>query len=126
MSTAHNELTLRLAAADPGGWVAVDENARRALWEQVITEADPPARRRRRDRVMNWLRRRAIVVPVIAAIGGAAFGAQPAWCANCNHDRDQPALASPLVTVSASPVLRTAGPTAPPADVGGRTPRATR
>jgi hypothetical protein len=126
MSTAHNELTLRLAAADPGSWVAVDDSARRQLWDQVIAEADPPARKRRRDRVWNWLRRRAIVVPVIAAIGGGAFGAQPAWCAICSHDRDQPALSSPSVTVSASAALGTADPTAPPADVGGQPHRATR
>jgi len=126
MSTAQNELTLRLAAADPGSWVAVDDNARRQLWEQLVTDADPPARKRRCDRVWNWLRRRAIGVPVIAAIGGAALGAQPAWCAVCNHDRDQPALASPSVTVSASPELGAAGPTAPPADVGGQPPSATR
>jgi hypothetical protein len=117
---------LRLAAADPGSWVAVDDNARRQLWKQVIADADPPARTRQCDRVWNWLRRRAIVVPVIAAIGGAAFGAQPVWCAICNHDRDQPALSSSSVTVSASPALGTAGPTAPPADVGGQPHRANR
>ena len=123
MSTAQNELTLRLAAADPGRRVALDERACTQLWEQVIADADPPARKRRGDRVRNWLRRRAIIVPVIAAIGGAAFGAQPAWCAICNRDRNQPALSSPSV---AAPAAGRADPTAPPADVGGQPPRATR
>ena len=125
MSTAQTELTLRLAAADPGRSVALDERARSQLWEQVIADADPPARKRRGDRVRNWLRRRAIIVPVIAAIGGAAFGAQPAWCAICNRDRNQPAL-SPSVTVSAAPAAGRADPTAPPTDVGGQPPRTTR
>ena len=124
MSTVQNELRLRLASADPGRRVAVDEDARRRLWEQVIADVDPPARRRRRDRVRSWLRRRAVVVPVIAVIGGAAFGAQPAWCA-CNHDRHQPALSSPSFTVSAAPAFATADPAAPPG-LGGQPQRATR
>ena len=126
MSTAQTELTLRLAAADPGSWAAVDEGARGRLWEQLIADADPPARRRRRDRVWNWLRRRALVVPVIAVIGGAAFGAQPAWCAICNHDHGRPALSSPAVTVSAAPALATSDRTASPPDIGGQPHRATR
>ena len=93
------------------------------VWEQVIAEVDPPARRRRRDRVRNWLRRRAIVVPVIALVGGAAFGAQPAWCA-CSHDRGVPALSSP--SVAAAPALATADPTAPPPELGRQPLRATR
>lgn len=126
MSTAQTELGLRLAAADPGRHATVDEDARRKLWEQLIADADPRAGTRRRGRIGRWLRRRAIAIPMIAAIGGAALGAQPAWCAPCNHARHEPVRLAPPVGISAAPAVGAPGPAALPAGIRGHSQRAKR
>jgi hypothetical protein len=65
-------------------------------------------------------------LPIVVALGGAAFGAQPAWCAQCNRERGHEAMPSRTVSGSAPVASAVAGSTELPLDVGGHRPRAAR
>lgn len=94
MKPTASELTARIAAADPARTLTVDDAARADLWARLMTSAGSPAPARRtwsrRLRARLW--RPGVLLPVVVALAGGAFGYQPAWCAAKAPCR--PALAS--------------------------------
>jgi hypothetical protein len=105
-----SELTTRLAAADPARALPVDDAARAEQWARLLAfKASPaPAPRARTwtRRLRGRLWRPGVLVPIIAALAGGAFGYQPAWCAAKAPCRPGHAASPPAARRTAQPPSR--------------------